>query len=1388
MQHSTRNLTSRRACFHLFLLLMVAFSLLPSLDGGTPARADDSVAVTATPASDPDVATTGDIDNDHDGSDPSLVADWSGGQPPATDVPDPNPTETAIAATEDSPASPNEFSANPPSAIASIETPEPTPTTEAPVIETSTSNPTPTTTPPTTPTSEVGALALGDTGVRVTIKDGVTDGNPIAGVCMTLMETNLGIWQDSGCTDANGQLELNPIFTFSDPTLFELELVIPPGYSGEDFHFVTLIPGTVIETFYVLGVADPADDTMRAFDLDDNTALGGACWSYYTTTTILDQPGDLAFGPICDDDSDGTTLIPQVAFGAYCIVVTPPTGFRVAGDDTFCTSAQRNRDVTKGFISGSGGSASVVVTITTTLGLPQPNVCVAAVLELVALLEYIELSSACSGVDGVATITGLVPGNYILYVNNHPAYVIPFDRIDITVPDATPFQVDATVDQITGDSTLDAVIGWGPTTLAGACWSLTPNDNGVPGPVTIIGPLCDDDGDGRVTMEGVPFGSFCYTVLPPSGWHRPLADYSFCRADIGYASWRVGFIPVPGTPRPTNTPFPTQTPFPTPVPAENEPNGNVVVQNCSYTGIDFDFRMFDLCVPVGSGVRLGVIQNGVQVEVLVTNASGLVTLALPARSTYRLRYLDGNSSGFVPGPGQEERNRYGAADSFSFTPAGGIPDWTMTVRTTSRSYWNNGALIGGACYRIVDDQGNERLPAACDTDNDGITVVGSLPAEVGFGGLNPYRAEMTSPPPGYDLSPGSRIGLPQPGNPPVWTAGFTYTPVQLRIHTVDENGDPLPGWCYVSSTFLFSSCDAVDGDDGTTTMTSFAVGDQVVITAEGYSEGYFPDTPSKLITIGSGPTQDVTFTAYRYGTDRADRADVRFTLRTNTGTILNESDDICFSISPASGVPAGELCADSNGVLIYRNLPVGSYSLKLERNTFASGCGSPSTFPQIPFSVSAGDLGTVIEIPVVFTCPPPPPSSNCQVVRYPITRSVDIYLGTLTDPDSEDVLVEGLQFSESIPFLMTQDLLLSAVNPDPERITRDSIEPWVLDASDSTVWGDQPDWDGNARQGLLDQFADSGPIIAGEPELIATREIVASIGIEFIILSVNDPRRADYPECSASAQTVEVLLLHQGTINVYELNATLARDDQPEPTPTQTPKPFCSTTVTRSLSAAYGELTGPDGERIFTGLELSDHIPAGLIEAIQRSGAPGNVEDLLGEWFDPQASDETWGSDSSEALDAEGNLVASYQEVDEDVNIGTATDGGAEEYRFSTYRWVDQSELPAGCFTAASFGLLVPVEQETIVRLAFTELNATLGGSIDPSPTPTGTSTPTPTGTAGPTVSPTSTAVSVTTLPNTGAQERNSSSDGRWVIVLIITAFIAIGGYLRYHRERRSSL
>ena len=1378
----TRAIMPRTRANRFVRLAMLALLILwmaQTLQTNTPARANDVSATTeeatveVTPES-PTIDSSWSSDAQETPTEDAFVAGWSSQSAYGA-------TEESIVETEASTTEETEEHAGTSTTV--VETTwEPIASTEVLPSEAATMIPTATVTPTATSTPEVAALVLGDTGVRVTIHDGVVDGNPIAGVCMTLMETYLGIWQDSGCTDENGQLVLNPIFNFSEPTLFEIELVIPPGYAGEDFHFVTLIPGTILESFYELGVADPADDTMRAYDLNDNNALGGACWTYYKATTIPDQPGDLAFGPICDDDGDGATRIPQVAFGAYCIIVTPPTGFRVAGDDTFCTSAQRNRDVTKGFINGEGGSASIVVTITTTLGMAQSNVCVAAVLELEALFEYIELSSACSGIDGVATITGLVPGNYILYVNNHPNYVIPFERFDVVVPDSTPVDVDAVVGQITGESTLDAVIGWGPDRLAGACWSLTTNDNGVPGPVTIIGPLCDDDDDGRVTMEGVPFGSFCYTVVPPTGWHRPLADYQFCRSEIGYASWLVGFIPVPGTPRPTNTPFPTQTPFPTPVPAENEPNGNVIVQNCSYSSIDFGFRLFDLCLPVGAGVRLGLIQNGSQVEILVTNTNGLVTLDLPERSSYQLRYLDGNSADFVAGPGQEARIRYGAADNFSFTPSGGIPDFTMTVRTTSRSYWNDGALIGGACYRIVDDQGNERLPAACDTDNDGVTVVGTLPAVIGLGGLrlSPYRAEMTSPPPGYDITSGTRIGIPQPGSPPIWMARFTYTPVQLLIHTVDENGDPLPGWCYVSSAFLFSTCD--DDDDGTTTMTSFATGDQVVITAEGYSEGYFPNTASKLITIGSGPEQEITFTAYPYGTDRADRADVRFTVRSNTGTILFDSDDICFSIAPASGVPAGELCADSKGVLIYRNLPVGSYSLKLERNAF-SGCASPSTFPLIPFSVSAGDLGTTIEIPVVFQCgTPPPDESSCSVFRNRVTRSVDIYIGTLTDPDSGDVLANGLQFSESIPFLMTEDLLKASVNPRPESITRDTIEPWVLDANESSVWGEQPDWDGNARQGLLDQFGESGPIVAEEPELIATVDVVGSIGIvEFVFLAPNDPRRADFPECSSSTSFVLILVFHQATVSVYELDATRVHEDDPEPTPSQTPEPFCATTVNRSMSAAYGELIGPDGEPMLTSLELSDHIPAGLLEAIKSGDPPGEVDDQIDAWFDEEASDETWGLQPPEGLDVEANLVAGYRQVDEDVNIGASTAAGIEEYRFSTYRWVDQSELPAGCFSAASFGLLVPIEQETIVLIEFTELNATLGGSISSSPTATATPTltPTPTGTASPIVRPTSTAVSVTTLPNTGARDRSSSLNLLWAFLVAVALTVAFGVRVR---------
>lgn len=1316
----------------LVVLAVLLLGLAQGIGAGSAVRADDAT---------PD-ATSAPSDVEY--VDPTAVP---------TEVPTDIPTESAVE--------------QPPT-----QTPTVSPTTLPPIStpETATVVPTGSATESQANGAEFGA-ANGKTGVLITAMD-LSNGNaPVAGVCATLLETVLGVWQDSGCTDANGHLELNPAFRLREATLFDIEIIRPAGYIGLDFIDLTLAEGVFREETLGLELQPPANDTMRALDIGSNTVLGGVCWSYFSATTIFGELGDLAVGPVCDTDNDGVTSIPQVPFGAYCIVPTPPTGYRVTGTSSFCVDATGSRDRTRAFIANAAGSGTAVVTVTTAWGTPLSGVCLDATLQSILISDTL-VSTGCSGEDGIATITGLVSGDYELTASIGPSTTLEPDPIDFTIVDATPVRLALTIETKSSTVKLDALVGFGPEMLPGACWAVTTNDGGSPGSITIVAPVCDDDGDGEVLMAGVPYTASCIVVTPPAGWYRPLRDYSLCDEFFG-GYWRAGFIPEPKPATPSPTPRPTSTPFPTPVPAENEPNGNLAVQNCAYTGFDFNFRIFDLCKPVGAGVRLAVIQNGVQIATIVTNAAGQAVLDLPARSQYQLTYLDGNESGWIPGSGQEARIRYGSSDNFSFTPNTGNPTWTMTVRTGSMSPWNSGAGIGGACYRILDEDGAELLPTVCDTDNDGEVVVGTLPSTIKFLHTIPYRAEMVTAPPGYKLWGSVSPGLASADDPETWLATFNYFPLEVRIHTVDENGDPLPGWCYVHQD-SFSNCD--DDGDGIVVFDRMQPGDLMVFTAEAYSEGYFPNTPSQSITIGSEPSQDLTFTAYRYGTDRDDRADARFTLRSSQGTVLWESDDVCFSISPNSGVPSGTLCADQNGVFIYRNLPAGSYTLKLVSNAFA-GCETPESFPQQAFTVTNDDLGTVIEIPVVFRCPDVSAGTTCSTVRSPVTRNVDIYLGTLTDPESGDVLVDGMEFSEAISYLAADELMRWADNPVPDKINATTIQEWVLESNEGSVWGMEPDWDGNARGALLGQFAAAGPFVAGEPELLGEALVIGSVGFDiYFVNGPNDPTLALFPECESTTDTIDASVFHQASIKIYKVDATLA-PEQNEPTPTATPEPVCSMSATRTITAAYGELTDAEGNPVFTGLELSDHIPQGLLDAINAGAAPDAIRDLIADWLDPATTDATWAFEAAEGRDPNAALSERYDDAGLNVMIGAPVEAGSEEYRFTSYAWVGQNELPAGCFVAASMDLLVPVALETVVQVDYVELNAAVGGSgtVVPQPSPTVTPTPSaePETSPTPVVSPTLTPVTVSSLPLTGAPSGGQTGSAPWLLLLIAALVLA---------------
>jgi hypothetical protein len=916
--------------------------------------------------------------------------------------------------------------------------------------------------------------------------------------------------------------------------------------------------------------------------------------------------------------------------------------------------------------------------------------------------------------------------------------------------------------------------------LGGACWSYKNDDHGVPGIYTIAGPVCDTDGDGVTELSNLPRGQYCLVTTPPEGFYRPRNDYSHCLNVFSGGSWRVGFIPVPVKKTPTatstpQTPVSTPTPPPTKTPASDEPKGNVAVRNCQMTVLDGVYRSYELCKSVPAGVKFAVSQHGVQVATATTSASGALNLDLPDRAAYQLTYLEGND-GFAPGPGEEARKRYDALEPFTFLTDPLITEWTMTVKIISNSYWNRGTPLGGACVRIVNADGDELLPAVCDSDKDGTIVVGTLPTPADLT-RSPYYSEMTVAPDGYTTLLPNRPGATTTDTPGVWSTTYLYDPISVTIRTVDGDGNLLSGFGYSEyrtgdglAGLIYDNGDG--SDDGITHFFGLPPASDYHFRASYPRAGWEIDQVEQFVTLGPGTEMVLTFVAHPYGTDRDDRADLKFLFKNSKGENLESSYMVCLTLSPNSGIPNNrEVCPDRPGyTALFRNLPKGTYTATLHFSVLWSNFCSVDN-PQPPVTIGESDLGTTVTRTIVFTCAEIGGSQTCFAWEDPDTsvRNVDVYYGDVKDFDSGDVLGSGFELSESLSGAAAE-ALLDADGIDTGRINADSLGPWIQGYNTILDWLAQPDWDANPYRALTQDFAAIDPnAVIGNRELIASKRLNVGIATEVYFLVPGDPLLTKYPQCG-STDFLFIFTYTYATFNIYQVDATTP-PPAPEPTatPWPSPEPICQSSAARALDIAFGKIVDPEtGATVYQGLQLSDRIPQEIADAIKNGDAPEIVKALIDDWVDPDLDAGAWPVDSPSEIDVEAALRAAFAEQGYELDVPNEGEESSDHYSVDVYRWVNNADLPEGCFVSSELGDLYPIEQESIANVSFVELNASVLGGDGNTPTPTRTPSANPTPGATPTEGP------VTTLPQTGAKAATPHSNQlAWAITILIGCIVA---------------
>jgi hypothetical protein len=202
---------------------------------------------------------------------------------------------------------------------------------------------------------------------------------------------------------------------------------------------------------------------------------------------------------------------------------------------------------------------------------------------------------------------------------------------------------------------------------------------------------------------------------------------------------------------------------------------------------------------------LNIVQSGNVIGTTTTISGGVASIELDERIPFRLIPVSGFGAEWTSGVGEEAKIRYGATQQFHFEPAPAVDRmWTMKVRVKEWDFWNgNGYTVGppipGACFRIIGIDGNEYLPEACDTDNDGIVIVGQLPPRLDAARIGFYQAVMTVAPTGYYLRSDPQLGSSSVTNPNEWSATYTYWKQELQVLTVDPDGNSVTGFCFRST-------------------------------------------------------------------------------------------------------------------------------------------------------------------------------------------------------------------------------------------------------------------------------------------------------------------------------------------------------------------------------------------------------------------------------------------------------------------------------------------------------------------------------------------------------------------------------------------------------------
>ncbi|MCC6790927.1 MAG: hypothetical protein IT336_04530, partial [Thermomicrobiales bacterium] len=920
--------------------------------------------------------------------------------------------------------------------------------------------------------------------------------------------------------------------------------------------------------------------------------------------------------------------------------------------------------------TGSETQGALTLVAKTPWGTALADVCVQAV----PSVGGAPAAEGCSGTDGRVTLTGLESGDYTVSAVTVPSGWQEFAPATVTIAPGPAGELVVTLPFVSvGTLTFTGVVMYGPEIVPGGCVRVTTRDGGQPGSHVIAGPVCDEDGDGTALIPDVPNMRLCIVVTPPEGFYRPSRDYAHCLDGFaGNGSFTLGFRKVRPTPTPvvdTPIPFPTSTPTPTRTPAPDEGNISLTVRNCVavFSG-DTDPTDYNGCRAAPAGVRLRVMQRATEVGTFTTNANGAIAFDLPALTAYRLEYLDGNGADWVPSELEESRLRYGEASTFFFVPAPEVDDsWTMVVRI-----WKDiNNPIPGGCAKIVDFQHPEitLLPELCDTDGDGEIVLGELPARpqtANYTRPTAYGAVITSLPVESGYAP---LSSPYGGVEPndldfrwVSTPTVAFISVALHVTFIDAvTRAPVQGLCL---DFDGGGLGSLVCDQGSGLIeTSLLRNSNYIAAVTNVPPGYLqPDalhlqTPQYPQGTPDKPNVHLierTVELARDPNSATGSADVVIFLRQVTARGDSPfaggspvAEPVCLTISP---VPQGTLatrCTTTRyGTVFFIDLPPGEYTFTADWSPTGTGwiCGTDPS----PFGLTVGDddLGTLLARTFTWQCRyPAGEGATCAVIDERVIRDVDIYMGTLRDPETGEVIATTVQFSEAVSERFVVSLLdpeywdHGDLNPAPDVLTWETVKAWTERGDEA--WGIARDWDGDARQRAIDDFERvlGGPVVFEEETEIAVSEIPGGIFSKAIF----SPTQEESPYCYGPGKVVVITTLGLARVRFVEVSAIPA---PPSPTPTSTPdgtatptpsatpeeEPVCVSPLVREVTLAYGALR--HGTTVVAeGVAVSDLLPPAVVAAILAGDPPDAIADGLEEWADDGLDPFDWAAGTPSGAD-----------------------------------------------------------------------------------------------------------------------------------------------------------